>query len=124
MISRRGSLSLLASAGAVLVAVYTLNLLLLAGAIAVFAAIGGELLLFHLRAVGPADFPFEATRNEAPRVLSPGTAATVELVVRYRGPRPVHAEVRELLPSPLTLVAGRSSQTRFWRPTSGRRFSF
>ncbi|MCI4321287.1 MAG: DUF58 domain-containing protein [Thermoplasmata archaeon] len=115
MISRRGSLSLLASAGAVLLAVYTLNLLLLAGAIAVFAAIGGELLRFHLRALGAADFPFEATRNEAPRVLSPGTGATVELVVRYQGTRPVQAEVRELLPSPLTLVAGRASETRFWR---------
>ncbi|HKV90109.1 MAG TPA: DUF58 domain-containing protein, partial [Thermoplasmata archaeon] len=114
MISRRGSLSLLASVGALLIAVYTLNLLILAGAVAVFAAVAGELLQFHVRTPGPAEFPFEATRTEAPRVLSPGTAGTVELIVKYPGPRPVQAEVRELLPSPLTLVAGRSSETRHW----------
>ena len=115
MISQRGSLSLLASLGAILVAAYTLNLLLLVGAVAVFAALAGELLVFHLRPQGAARFPFEAGRTEAPRVLSPGTGGTVELTVRYPGDHPVQAEVRELLPSQLSLVAGRASVTRYWQ---------
>ena len=116
MISRRGSAALLASVLAVLLAVYSLSLLLLAGAVAVFAAVAGELLVFHLRTPGPETFPFEARRSESPRVMSPGTGATVEVLVRYSGTRPVSAEVRELLPGALTVVAGRPIANRYWQP--------
>ncbi|HXQ94409.1 MAG TPA: DUF58 domain-containing protein [Thermoplasmata archaeon] len=116
MISRRGWLALGSAAGALLLGAYTLNILILAGAVACFAALAAELLGFHVAPPTPAEFPFEATRSDTPHAASPGSTFTVEVVVKYVGERPFVAEVCDLLPRSLVRVAGRPSQRRRWVP--------
>lgn len=124
MISSRGWLGLLASLVVLFVAIATLNLLVLAAAVAVFAAVAGELLVFHLRAQGPQTAPFEATRVETPHVLSPGAGGAIELKVRYLGTRPIRAEVRDLIPRSLTVVAGRTAADQEWRSNESTTFRY
>ncbi len=116
MISRRGSAALAASGGALLLAVYSLNILLLAGAVACFAAVAGELLLFQLAPPGPERFPFVSDRTGAPRAASPGAEFSVGVRVTYAGTAPVVGEVRDLLPRSLLPIAGRSFDRRRWEP--------
>ncbi|HEV8050625.1 MAG TPA: DUF58 domain-containing protein, partial [Thermoplasmata archaeon] len=124
MISRRGWLALGASAGALLLGAYTLNILILAGAVACFAALASELLAFHLSPPTSERYPFEATRSDTPRAASPGSQFSVELSVKYVGERPVVAEVCDLLPRSLVRVAGRPSERRRWTPGEAVRIRY
>jgi uncharacterized protein (DUF58 family) len=70
---------------------------------------------FHLPEPGPGRYPFEVVRREGPSVLSPGTEAEELLELRYRGASPVRAELRELLPASLPVVAGSPAlRRRIW----------
>lgn len=116
MISRRGWYAVAASVGALALSAYTLNVLLVAGALAVFAALAYELLSFHAELPGPDRNPFAVRREDAPRVLSPGTEVDLALSVSYSGPAPVRAEARELLPPSLRRTSGETSVLRWWHP--------
>ncbi|MGI0151761.1 MAG: hypothetical protein ACREC5_07485, partial [Thermoplasmata archaeon] len=116
MISRAGWIALAAALGALLLAAYTLELLLLLGATAVFGGVAGEIVLFHLAAPGPERTPFAVRRAETPRVLSPGAELEGRVDVTYSGERAIRAEVRDLLPGPLLRVAGVSATRRWFAP--------
>jgi uncharacterized protein (DUF58 family) len=116
VISRRGWVALGAGTGALLLGAYTLNLVVLAGAVACFAALASELLAFHLAPPDPAVRRFEAERVETPRAASPGSQFSVEVVVRYTGEAPVVAEVVDLLPRSLVRIAGSPGVRRRWAP--------
>jgi uncharacterized protein (DUF58 family) len=114
VISRRGYAAISVAAAGLLIAFSTVNLLLLLGAMAAFGVIAGEMLLFHLRGPEAASARFEVERGDLPRVLSPGATASVELKVRFRGARPVRAEVRDLLGGALPLLEGSPRTDRWW----------
>ena len=124
MISRRGWTALAASGAALLLAVYSLNVLMLAGAVACFAAVSGELLSFHLSPPGPERYPFESERTGAPRAASPGAEFSVAVTLRYRGERSVVAELRDLLPRSLVGTSGESFERRRWRPGDTSEFRY
>ncbi len=116
MISRSGWVGVGAALGALLLALYTLDLLLLVGAVAILAGLAGEILLFHVQRPGPERTPFRVVRSETPRVLSPGAEFDGRISVAYRGPRPVRAEVVDLLPGSLPVVAGTAADRRWFAP--------
>ncbi|MHB8352795.1 MAG: DUF58 domain-containing protein [Thermoplasmata archaeon] len=116
MISRTGWVAVGTALGALVLAAYTLDLLLLVGATAVFAGLAGEILLFHAEPPGPERTPFTVHRAETPRVLSPGAELNGQITVIYDGPRAVRAEVVDLLPGTLPIVAGRPSLRRWFAP--------
>jgi uncharacterized protein (DUF58 family) len=118
VLTRHGGVALLATLLALLFAVYTLNLLLLVGTVAVFAVLISEILLFELSPPDGGEYPFEVLRPYGPRVVSPGVVVTEAIRVTYRGGRPLRAEVRELLPPSLTPERGRTSVRRWWAPGS------
>ncbi|MCI4329472.1 MAG: DUF58 domain-containing protein [Thermoplasmata archaeon] len=124
VISRRGWAALAASGGALLLAVYSLNILLLAGAIACFAAVAGEMLAFQLFPPGPERYPFATERVGAPRAASPGAQFSVSVEVRYNGASPVVGEVRDLLPRSLLPISGRSFARRTWEPGESARLEY
>ncbi len=124
MIARRGWVALGAGTGALLIGAYTLDLLVLAGAVACFAALAAELLAFHLAPPRPAVYRFEAERTETPRSASPGSQFAVEVVVRYSGQGPVVAEVGDLLPRSLVRIAGSANVRRRWNPGDSVRLRF
>jgi uncharacterized protein (DUF58 family) len=124
VISWRGWAALASGAAALLFAVYSLNILLLAGAVACFAAIAGELLAFHLTPPGPERFPFETDRTGAPRAASPGSEFSVDVSVRYTGEKPVVGEVRDLLPQSLLEISGASAERRRWTPGDSVRLRY
>ncbi|MCI4346856.1 MAG: DUF58 domain-containing protein [Thermoplasmata archaeon] len=119
MIARRGYFAVAATAGALLLSAFTLELLLLLGSAVAFALVVGEILWFHRTLPGAGEFV--AVRDEGPSVLSPGNEATTQVSVVYRGTVPVLASVRDLLPEALSAGAPPPAPPRWWRPQVRRR---
>ncbi|HEV2318080.1 MAG TPA: DUF58 domain-containing protein [Thermoplasmata archaeon] len=124
MIARRGWLALLACAAAIVLALYTLDLLLLVATAAIFAVVAGEILWFHLAPAPDRKGAFRITRHQLPRVLSPGARAPVELEVAYHGATPLRAEVRDLVPGSLPAVSGTTVSRRWWWPGDRARLRY
>jgi uncharacterized protein (DUF58 family) len=116
VLTHRGAFALFATIVALGLALYTLSVLLLLGAVAAFGLVAGEVLLFERSPPNAANTPFEIRRRDGPRVVSPGVEVTDRLTVTFRGTQPVRAEVRELLPASLPVSRGRSATRRWWRP--------
>ncbi len=116
MISRRGAGFVGAAVVGILLAVYTLNLIVLVGALAIFAAVGGELVYFHLATPPASELEFGVRRTGARRGLSPGATAEIALEITYLGARPIFAELRDLLPSTLPRDSGTTALKRWWHP--------
>ena len=72
MIAPRGYLALGATVAALLLAAFTLELLLLLASTVAFALVAGEIFQFHRGRPGTEEF--SALREESPGVLSPGSA--------------------------------------------------
>lgn len=116
MISRFGWIALATAVGALLLAIYTLDLLLLVAATAVFAGLAGEILLFHAARPGPERTPFAVERAGTARVLSPGAELDGRITVTYDGTQAVRAEVIDLLPGTLPIVDGAAGLRRWFAP--------
>jgi uncharacterized protein (DUF58 family) len=119
VIARRGYLALAACAAALLLAAFTVELLLLLASAVAFALVAGEILGFHRALPGPGDFV--AVREEGPTVLSPGNDATTQISVTYIGKAPVLASVSDLLPEALAAGPPAAAPPRWWRPKVRRR---
>ncbi|HYK92608.1 MAG TPA: DUF58 domain-containing protein [Thermoplasmata archaeon] len=115
MIRRRGYYAALASAAAVLLALWTLNGLVLLLAIGLFAFLASELFLFELSGrLDPSDFWVEEVES-SPR-LPIGAEAPVRLRVAYHGSARVEAMVTDTRPAAIEVVEGATSTSRLWNP--------
>ncbi len=115
MIRRSGYATILASAGTVILALLTLNYLVLLVAVALFAFLAAELLGFERSPRLNAE-EFEVRPVESPPRLPVGAEATVALRVTYRGSRPAWVKVVDTRPASVDVVDGRWSAERWWRP--------
>ena len=113
MIRRDGYLALLAAAVGVLVALWTLNILVLLLAIAIFAFVSSELLAFELSPhLDPAAFTVEEVEG-SPR-LPIGSEAPVALRIAYHGAVPAFATVTDSRSAAIELVEGSNVARRWW----------
>jgi uncharacterized protein (DUF58 family) len=116
MIRAAGFGVLLAALAALLVALLTLNYVLLLVAVGGFAFIAAELLAFPLDHAALAPGAFEAqVEGSLPR-LPLHAEATVSVQVSYHGTEPVYAELVDILPSSLEMVGGAPRVQQWLRP--------
>jgi uncharacterized protein (DUF58 family) len=124
VISRRGWLALGVGGVALLLSAYTLNLLLLLGAIVFFATIAAEMLLFEFGAPLARSEGFVGERLETPQVLTPTSEASAWLEVEYRGAEPIRAEVLDLVPLGLAPDATTTTGVCWWAPGQRRQIRY
>lgn len=118
MITRRGWEAVAGTLAALLLALYTLNLVLELVAVAAFAFVASEMLAFELahRGLGPARF--EVRRDPGPRrVPADGEVPTI-VDLTYRGRAPFRAEIFDVLPDAFDPVRG-SSRALTWVTPGG-----
>jgi uncharacterized protein (DUF58 family) len=124
VISRRGWIALGIGGLALLLASYTLNLLLLLGAIVFFTTIAAEMLLFELGSPLARSESFAGERLEMPGVLTPTSTAAATLEVEYRGRDPIRAEVLDLVPLGLAPDPTFTTGVCWWAPGQKRRIQY
>ncbi|MCI4336231.1 MAG: DUF58 domain-containing protein [Thermoplasmata archaeon] len=116
MITQRGWGAVAAALGALVVAVVTLNYLILIVTIAVFAFLTADVVGFHYSVPRLDASQFSVERGVAPKRAAVGGDITMQVTVTYHGTRGFWGEFYEVIPARCTILHGQASETRWWTP--------